>query len=820
MNKVLYDKKLNREILEIVYSRDIYRIPKILNSRYEIKGILAIGGIGIIYEAIDKHLFDKKVLIKSVKYNPIIFSHKNNKGLLNDIMITRRALDIEKAVLYHAWNRKVGSTAIILDDFKDISLDIYGPHKDEKTGKSFYLDKDKDNNGNLIYSTEPYIVINYFSGGTLTPEVMSKNHEPLAFVKNLLKTIATILWSFHREFNGYRFVYCDLKLENILYTRENRIVLIDMGSFAIIKDNRIIGKPSITPGYSAPELINNISIDDLNLAADIYSMGIIAFAMITGEKISVNQNNEANINYKLLEKYPAWRNFIIKSTEYFPEDRYLSIEDFLKILYLLPTEKYKPHNAISPSKPPFPYYKKFSNKSINGWNIGEKKNKGLFDLYNVAKKIGTSITYSAVMITVSDSRLKEIYKDNFLKIKMQKSFLNNRLRDFVMILVKNYTFLPEILDEGEWKGNRFIIFVYPSGRMNIGNLKKDKLYIKEFTIINFFKQIIYLLLSISKSNLMLQKLEVTDFLRDQSNQLYLVNFLSMFHTKNVDFLNNPLSRDVILDIYTAPELYNAEDYNDKTLSYILGKMILSFMLGDKKFKNFFKNSPFPKKAVYEPIVNNLPVSSALKQLLLNLLPVSPTQRASLYDTLIAIKNRSNFINKEITFNYGNSSKNNKPKKFIKPVEKDRGRNLKISIVNKISKKYFIDYVSIFNEVSISNNRSFYFKKQHSIFKKEPSDFMLKKINARNESYSIINNNKLKMIFDDDLFLLTDRRRKKFNNILLIVDNELSDILSVINDYDDFFDMIFLFALENPFKLNNKIKYYDLNRFISKRGKDK
>lgn len=86
-------------------------------------------------------------------------------------------------------------------------------------------------------------------------------------------------------------VHCDLKLENILLTDVDNVRVIDFGGaydFSAITDSqkktrspqhRMVG----TPGYIAPERICNVD-EAPTPAADVFSLGIILFQMLTGRQ--------------------------------------------------------------------------------------------------------------------------------------------------------------------------------------------------------------------------------------------------------------------------------------------------------------------------------------------------------------------------------------------------------------------------------------------------------------------------------------------------------------------------------------------------------
>lgn len=85
----------------------------------------------------------------------------------------------------------------------------------------------------------------------------------------LLKPIAEVLDYLHSR----GLVHMDVKPENILLTREGRVMLSDFGV------TQSFGKPLTrgTPAYVAPEVVKN---EPVSAATDVYSLGVVAFEML------------------------------------------------------------------------------------------------------------------------------------------------------------------------------------------------------------------------------------------------------------------------------------------------------------------------------------------------------------------------------------------------------------------------------------------------------------------------------------------------------------------------------------------------------------
>ncbi|NWF67466.1 MAG: protein kinase [Chloroflexi bacterium] len=126
----------------------------------------------------------------------------------------------------------------------------------------------------------PYIVMRYLDGGTLK-DVMKQGLLPLPEVAYLIQQVASALDYAHRQ----GIVHRDIKPSNIMIDREGNAFVSDLGIARITGDGQrkgitmsgaIIG----TPEYMSPEQAMGLS--DVDFRADIYSLGVMLFEMLTG----------------------------------------------------------------------------------------------------------------------------------------------------------------------------------------------------------------------------------------------------------------------------------------------------------------------------------------------------------------------------------------------------------------------------------------------------------------------------------------------------------------------------------------------------------
>ena len=209
-----------------------------LGERYLIERALGQGGVGAVYLARDQKLHSKPVVIKVLL----------EKSLQNAWVVQK--FDQEKEALARVDHPGVVG---ILD-----------------TGE--------------LPDGKPYIVMQYIDGITLRSEIKP---EGISFGRaaEFVRQIGRALTAAHDKGILHR----DLKPENIMLqsyaTGEEQVKIIDFG-IAKLKDS-VAGPSTVTAAtagtvsYMAPE---QLSGHPLSAATDIYTMGTIAFELLTGKK--------------------------------------------------------------------------------------------------------------------------------------------------------------------------------------------------------------------------------------------------------------------------------------------------------------------------------------------------------------------------------------------------------------------------------------------------------------------------------------------------------------------------------------------------------
>ncbi len=184
-----------------------------------------------------------------------------------------------------------------------------------------------------------YLVMPYVSGGTLRDELEHGGQLSLVKVVNYLDQLAAALDVAHER----GVIHRDIKPANILKTPEGRLLLTDFGLVKIITDGQSsqvsltgAGVPLGTPDYMSPEQI--IGGHDVDARADLYSLGIVLYQMVTGRtpfrgdmpmQIAMHHlNSEPPPPSSLREDLPVpAEQVILRVLAKNPNDRYMSAQD-------------------------------------------------------------------------------------------------------------------------------------------------------------------------------------------------------------------------------------------------------------------------------------------------------------------------------------------------------------------------------------------------------------------------------------------------------------------------------------------------------------
>jgi len=127
-----------------------------------------------------------------------------------------------------------------------------------------------------------YLVMAYVDGGSLK-DLIANGPVPLKDTEAILRQISSALDYAHRR----NVIHRDIKPDNILLDDEGHALLADFGIVKImVGDGETAGLTATggvlgTPAYMAPEQGQGVGIDK---HADIYSLGVIVYEMLTGQQ--------------------------------------------------------------------------------------------------------------------------------------------------------------------------------------------------------------------------------------------------------------------------------------------------------------------------------------------------------------------------------------------------------------------------------------------------------------------------------------------------------------------------------------------------------
>ena len=184
----------------------------------------------------------------------------------------------------------------------------------------------------------PFIVMEYLGGGSLEQRLREQGAQPPAQALDWLEQAAAALDAAHRE----GIVHRDVKPANLLFDRHGRVHVADFGIASAAGTNSLTQTGTVlgTAAYLAPEQAMG---EQTSAASDIYSLGIVAFELLTGrrpyEGSSVAAEAAAHVTGELpsvcdynpqlpCELDPVFAKALAKH----PRERYASAAEFIAAL--------------------------------------------------------------------------------------------------------------------------------------------------------------------------------------------------------------------------------------------------------------------------------------------------------------------------------------------------------------------------------------------------------------------------------------------------------------------------------------------------------
>lgn len=204
----------------------------------------------------------------------------------------------------------------------------------------------------------PYIAMRYLGGGSLE-QWLNRELPALIDLVKPMEQIAEALDYAHRQ----GIIHRDLKPANIMLDEGGNAYLSDFGIARVLGSNLTGSMIVGTPAYMSPEQANGLPVDG---RADIYSLGVMMFQLITGDKPFDAETPMAVLLKHINEPLPPIDKFrpgvpyevnevIEKATAKDPTDRYSSASDMIaayrEAIKSTKTENYKPTRQMGGPQP-------------------------------------------------------------------------------------------------------------------------------------------------------------------------------------------------------------------------------------------------------------------------------------------------------------------------------------------------------------------------------------------------------------------------------------------------------------------------------------
>ena len=205
----------------------------VLAGRYELSGVVGIGGMGSVYRARDREL-DEVIAVKVLR-RELIAQPDILERFRREVKLARRVTHTNVARVF----------------------DI-GEHAGEK-----------------------FITMEFVDGESLGARLARDGALPLADAVAIGIALGEGLAAAHAA----GVVHRDLKPDNVLIASDGRVVVTDFGiarAMSVVEQgNRTAGLVIGTPQYMAPEQVRGAAID---ARTDIYAWGLVLYEMLTGQE--------------------------------------------------------------------------------------------------------------------------------------------------------------------------------------------------------------------------------------------------------------------------------------------------------------------------------------------------------------------------------------------------------------------------------------------------------------------------------------------------------------------------------------------------------
>ncbi|QDT98269.1 serine/threonine protein kinase [Gimesia aquarii] len=183
-----------------------------------------------------------------------------------------------------------------------------------------------------------YLLMDYFRAPNLRSQMSSDQLGVQTRLRKLIESTAMALGHMHEK--GW--VHKDIKPENILISKSSEVKVIDFGLAVPVAKGigKLFGKPKTVQGtrsYIAPETIKKLP---LGPEADVYSLGITIFEILTGKTPFHGENPKEVLLKHISERpvppssinpnvSPEFDEFVLKMLAKKPADRFQSMDEIV-----------------------------------------------------------------------------------------------------------------------------------------------------------------------------------------------------------------------------------------------------------------------------------------------------------------------------------------------------------------------------------------------------------------------------------------------------------------------------------------------------------
>jgi serine/threonine protein kinase len=263
-------------------------------GRYEIIGELGRGAMGVVYKALDP-VIGRTVAVKTIRLS------EEGTGLTRPELLARFQTEARAAGLLTHPN-----IVVVFD-------------AGEEDG---------------IY----YITMELVEGKSLQALLDARQSFPLPRILRLMEQTCSALQFAHER----NVVHRDIKPANLMLTGDDTVKVTDFGTAKILQFGTVQQTAHVmgTPSYMSPEQVKGRAVDG---RSDIFSLGVMLYEMVTGEKPFPGQNITTVI-YKIVNEdpvpprqldpsiHPGISAVVMKALAKEPEERYQSCREMLEDL--------------------------------------------------------------------------------------------------------------------------------------------------------------------------------------------------------------------------------------------------------------------------------------------------------------------------------------------------------------------------------------------------------------------------------------------------------------------------------------------------------